>query len=32
MQAADKILQHFKEDEGSEAYIAILDVDANAKV
>ncbi|KAF8170168.1 tRNA synthetases class II (A)-domain-containing protein [Mycena galopus ATCC 62051] len=31
-EALDKILQHFKDDESSEAYIAILDVDANAKI
>ncbi|KAJ6557172.1 tRNA synthetases class II (A)-domain-containing protein [Mycena sp. CBHHK59/15] len=31
-EAGDKILQHFKENESSEAYIAILDVDANAKI
>ncbi|KAJ7671116.1 hypothetical protein B0H14DRAFT_3121695 [Mycena olivaceomarginata] len=31
-EALDKILQHFKEDDDSlEAYIAIVDVDANAK-
>ncbi|KAJ7124864.1 tRNA synthetases class II (A)-domain-containing protein [Mycena epipterygia] len=31
-EAVDKILQHFKEDEHSEVYVAILDVDANAKI
>jgi alanyl-tRNA synthetase len=32
VKAVDKLLQHFKENETSEAYIAVLDVDANAKV
>ncbi|KAJ7132903.1 tRNA synthetases class II (A)-domain-containing protein [Mycena crocata] len=31
-EAIDKIIQHFQDDESSAAYIAILDVDANAKV
>ncbi|KAJ6593748.1 tRNA synthetases class II (A)-domain-containing protein [Mycena capillaripes] len=31
-EAVDKILQHFKDDESSEVYVAILDVDANAKI
>ncbi|KAJ7733086.1 tRNA synthetases class II (A)-domain-containing protein [Mycena olivaceomarginata] len=31
-EALDKILQHFKDDDSSEAYIAIVDVDANAKI
>ncbi|KAJ6475202.1 tRNA synthetases class II (A)-domain-containing protein [Mycena vitilis] len=31
-EAVDKMLQHFKEDDSSESYIAILDVDANAKI
>ncbi|KAJ7045355.1 tRNA synthetases class II (A)-domain-containing protein [Mycena alexandri] len=31
-EAVDKVQQHFKDDESSEAYIAILNVDANAKI
>jgi len=30
--AVDGIVQHFKDDESSKAYVAILDVDANAKI
>ncbi|KAJ7782975.1 tRNA synthetases class II (A)-domain-containing protein [Mycena metata] len=31
-EAVDKVQQHFQDDESSEAYIAILNVDANAKI
>ncbi|KAJ6558616.1 tRNA synthetases class II (A)-domain-containing protein [Mycena vulgaris] len=31
-EAVDQILQYFREDEHSEMYVAVLDVDANAKI
>ncbi|KAJ7647453.1 tRNA synthetases class II (A)-domain-containing protein [Roridomyces roridus] len=31
-EAVDTMLQHFKENESSESYIAVLDVDANSKI
>ncbi|KAJ7497173.1 tRNA synthetases class II (A)-domain-containing protein [Mycena latifolia] len=31
-EAVDRILQYFKEDENSQVYVAILEVDANAKI